>query len=81
MVVEDFADITTPLKQFVDAVYAPPEMPGREQNFEDKAANLNDHANRWVSTGQLVAKCGPSKNKRTVEGLVDAANKVAHTPF
>jgi vinculin len=75
-VVEDFADITTPLKQFVDAVYAPPNLPHRQENFEDRAANLNDHATRWSSTGLLVAKCGPSKNKKTVEGLIDAATQV-----
>ena len=51
-------------------------MPNRQENFEDRAANLNDHATRWSSTGLLVAKCGPSKNKKTVEGLIDAATQV-----
>ena len=74
--VEDFADITTPLKQFTEAVYAPPGEPGREQNLDQKASNLNEHSNRWTSTGTLVAKCGPCKNKRIVEGLIDATNKV-----
>lgn len=75
-VVEDYADITTPLKAFVEAVYAPPEMPHREENFENKATNLRDCSGRMVNTGLLVAKCGPCKNKKTVEGLIDAANKV-----
>ncbi|KAI6234620.1 Vinculin [Aphelenchoides fujianensis] len=75
-VVEDFADITTPLKQFVEAVYTPVGQPGREQNFEQKATNLNDHSTRAANTGLLVAKCGPCKNKKTIEGLIDAANKV-----
>ncbi|KAJ1352004.1 hypothetical protein KIN20_008192 [Parelaphostrongylus tenuis] len=35
-VVEDFADITTPLKQFVEAVHAEPHAPNREGNFVDK---------------------------------------------
>ncbi|EYC11237.1 hypothetical protein Y032_0051g2093 [Ancylostoma ceylanicum] len=35
-VVEDFADITTPLKQFVEAVHAEPHAPNREGNFADK---------------------------------------------
>ncbi|KAI1705384.1 vinculin family domain-containing protein [Ditylenchus destructor] len=75
-VVEDFADITTPLKLFVEAVYAHPDQRGREQNFEDRATNLNDHSNRCTSTAMVVAKCGPCKNKKTIEGLVDTANKV-----
>lgn len=32
-VVEDFADITTPLKQFVEAVYAPPGVPITQHNL------------------------------------------------
>lgn len=75
-VVEDFVDINTPLKAFVDAVYAPFDMPRRQENFENKAANLNDCSSRMANTGLLVAKCGPCKNKRIVEGLVDASNKV-----
>uniref|UniRef100_A0A183UTC6 Vinculin n=1 Tax=Toxocara canis TaxID=6265 RepID=A0A183UTC6_TOXCA len=80
-VVEDFADITTPLKQFVDAVYAPLSMPNRERNFEDKAANLDEHTSRCTSTAMLVAKCGPCKNKKTVEAIIDTSNRVnAMTP-
>lgn len=75
-VVEDFSDITIPLKQFVEAVYAAPNQPGREANFHEKANNLSDHSARWVNTGMLVARCGPCKNKKTVEGLIDAATKV-----
>jgi uncharacterized protein involved in exopolysaccharide biosynthesis len=76
-VVDDFVDINTPLKAFVDAVYAPRDAPSRTENFEDKAANLNDCSSRMASTGLLVAKCGPCKNKKIVEGLVDAANTVS----
>lgn len=75
-VVEDFADITTPLKQFVEAVHASVGQPGREENFEQKSSNLDEHSQRWVNTGLLVAKCGPSKDKKIVEGLIDTANKV-----
>ncbi|CAK5075420.1 unnamed protein product [Meloidogyne enterolobii] len=75
-VVEDFADITTPLKAFVEAVYAPMDQPYREENFESKASNLKDCSGRMANTGLLVAKCGPCKNKKTVEGLIDASNKV-----
>lgn len=75
-VVEDFADITTPLKLFVEAVYAPPNTPNRNGNFEERAQNLQEHANRWTNTGTLVAKCGPSSNKKVIEGLIDATNQV-----
>ena len=75
-VVEDFADITTPLKLFVEAVYSPPNAPNRNGNFEDRAQNLQDHANRWTNTGTLVAKCGPSNNKKVIEGLVEATTQV-----
>lgn len=80
-VVEDFADTSTPLKQFIDAVYAPPSMSNREKNFEDKANNLEDHSSRCTTTALLVAKCGPCKNKKTVEAIIDTANHVnAMTP-
>lgn len=75
-VIEDFADISTPLKQFVDAVYAPPSMPNRERNFEDKAQNLDHHSSRCTQTALLVAKCGPCKNKKTVEAIIDTAHRV-----
>lgn len=75
-VVEDFSDITTPLKQFVEAVYAASGQPGRDHNFDDKATNLNEHSSQCANTGLLVARCGPCKNKKTIEGLIDAANKV-----
>uniref|UniRef100_A0AC34QHQ2 Vinculin n=1 Tax=Panagrolaimus sp. JU765 TaxID=591449 RepID=A0AC34QHQ2_9BILA len=75
-VVEDFADITTPLKLFVEAVYAPQNTPNRVGNFDDRARNLQEHANRWTNTGTLVAKCGPSSNKKVIEGLIDVTNQV-----
>lgn len=77
-VVEDFSDITTPLKQFVEAVYTPQGTAGREENFHQKASNLQHHATSCTNTANLVAKCGPCKNKKTVEGLVEAATKVNH---
>ncbi|GMS95777.1 hypothetical protein PENTCL1PPCAC_17952 [Pristionchus entomophagus] len=80
-VVEDFADISTPLKQFVDASKAHPQQPGRERTFEEKANGLRDHSSSCTSTARLVATCGPSKNKKIVEGILDTAEKVdALTP-
>jgi vinculin len=37
---------------------------------------LHEHSTQAANTGLLVAKCGPCKNKKTIEGLIDAANKV-----
>ncbi|MFH4977356.1 hypothetical protein AB6A40_004065 [Gnathostoma spinigerum] len=80
-VVEDFADISTPLKQFVEAVYAPSDLPNRERNFNEKASALDEHSSRCTNTAMLVASCGPCKNKKTVEAIIDTANHVkAMTP-
>lgn len=77
-VVEDFADITTPLKQFTEAVTAPEDQPNREFNFQDKARTLQQHSARCAHTGQMVAAAGPCKNKKTIEALNDAANQVSN---
>lgn len=57
-VVEDFIDITTPLKQFTEAVLAPVGTPNREQNFNDKALNLQNFSNRAAKTARMVAAGG-----------------------
>uniref|UniRef100_A0A0N4Z3B8 Vinculin n=1 Tax=Parastrongyloides trichosuri TaxID=131310 RepID=A0A0N4Z3B8_PARTI len=75
-VVEDFADISTPLKQFADAVHAPFGMPNRDRNFDEKASNLHEHSSRCTSTALLLAKCGPCKNKKTVESLIEVSNHI-----
>lgn len=75
-VVEDFADITTPLKQFVEAVHAEPHVPNREVNFADKADRLRQHSGNMTSTARLVATCGPCKSKNTIEAIIDTAEKV-----
>ncbi|KAK5964299.1 hypothetical protein GCK32_013822, partial [Trichostrongylus colubriformis] len=74
-VVEDFADITTPLKQFVEAVHAESHAPNREGNFIDKADRLRQHAGSMTTTARLVATCGPCKSKNTIEAIVDTAEK------
>lgn len=57
-VVEDFIDITTPLKQFTEAVLAPEGTPNREQNFNDKTLNLQNFSNRAAKTARMVAAGG-----------------------
>ncbi len=73
---DDFADITSPLRQFVEAVQAPEGTPNRDENFADRARNLQDHSLRCARTGGLVATAGPCKNKKTVEALAHTANQV-----
>lgn len=74
---EDFADITTPLKQFTEAVHAPENAPGRDEYFKEKAHSLQDHSLRCAHTGRLVGTAGPCKNKRIVEALCNTANQVS----
>ncbi|XP_044764026.1 vinculin isoform X3 [Coccinella septempunctata] len=75
-VVEDFIDIVTPLKQFTEAVLAPEGTPNRDQNFSDRAANLQQFSNRAVKTAKMVAAGGSGGNKKLAESLQSAANQV-----
>ncbi|XP_044585120.1 vinculin isoform X10 [Cotesia glomerata] len=75
-VVEDFIDITTPLKQFTDAVLTPEGTPGREQNFNDKTHALQIFSNRAVKTARMVAAGGSSGNKKLAEALLNSASQV-----
>ncbi|XP_044727451.1 vinculin isoform X2 [Chrysoperla carnea] len=75
-VVEDFIDITTPLKQFTDAVLTPEGVPGRDQNFADKAATLQQFSNRAVKTAKIVAAGGSGGNKKIAEALLSSSNQV-----
>ncbi|XP_048506102.1 vinculin isoform X7 [Athalia rosae] len=75
-VVEDFIDISTPLKQFTDAVLSPEGTPGREQNFNDKAHALQNFSNRAAKTARMVAAGGSSGNKKLAEALAVSASQV-----
>ncbi|KAF2882876.1 hypothetical protein ILUMI_23388 [Ignelater luminosus] len=75
-VVEDFIDIVTPLKQFTEAVLAPEGTPNRDQNFSDKAANLQQFSNRAVKTAKMVAAGGSGGNKKLAESLQSASGQV-----
>lgn len=74
-VVDDFIDITTPLKQFTDAVLAPEGTPNREYNFQEKSITLSNFSDKTVQTARNVAS-GSAANKRVAEGLLNAANHV-----
>lgn len=75
-VVDDFADINTPLKQFVEAVHAPEGTHNREGNFHDKSRNLTEHALRACDTARMVANAGAS-NKHASDALTHAADHVS----
>ncbi|KAK3872880.1 hypothetical protein Pcinc_022074 [Petrolisthes cinctipes] len=75
-VVEDFVDITTPLKQFTDAALALEGTPGREQNFDSKANNLANFSNRATKTAQMVAAGSSGGNKKLAEALLSSSGQV-----
>ncbi|KAK9499771.1 hypothetical protein O3M35_002746 [Rhynocoris fuscipes] len=75
-VVEDFADINTPLKQFTEAVHVPEGVPGRENNYNDRAASLSAWSKCAGRTGRLVAAGGTGGNRKLSEALVSAAGRV-----
>ncbi|KAK5638373.1 hypothetical protein RI129_012668 [Pyrocoelia pectoralis] len=75
-VVEDFIDIVTPLKHFTEAVLALEGVPNRDQNFSDKAANLQQFSNRAVKTAKMVAAGGSGGNKKLAESLQSASGQV-----
>lgn len=74
-VVDDFIDIYTPLKQFIDAVHAPEATPNRERNFQEKANNLSQFSQRISQTARNVAS-GLAPNKRLAEGIINLSNDV-----
>lgn len=74
-VVEDFMDVSTPLKQFTDAVNVPEGTPGREQNFNQKSNNLQTFSDRASKTSRMVA-AGGSSNKKIAEILLSSAAQI-----
>lgn len=75
-VVEDFMDVSTPLKQFSDAVNVPEGTPGREQNFNQKSNNLQAFSDRASKTSRMVAAGGSGGNKRIAEELLGSASQI-----
>lgn len=75
-VVEDFIDISTPLKQFTEAVNVVEGTPGREQNFNQKAANLQAFSDRASKTSRMVAAGGSGGNKKLAEVLLSSAAQI-----
>lgn len=55
---------------------APEGTPNREQNFSDKAQNLQAFSNRAVKTARMVAASSSGGNKKLAEALQSASNQV-----
>ncbi|XP_052333623.1 vinculin-like isoform X1 [Oncorhynchus keta] len=63
-----FSDTTTPIKLLAVAATAPPNAPNRDQVFDERAANFENHANKLAATAEKAAAVGAA-NKSTVEGI------------
>lgn len=75
-VVEDFMDVSTPLKQFTDAVNVPEGTPGRDANFAQKAGNLQAFSDRASKTSRMVAAGGSGGNRKIAEVLLNSAAQI-----
>ncbi|XP_055612163.1 vinculin [Uranotaenia lowii] len=75
-VVEDFIDISSPLKQFMEAVALPEGTPGRDQNFNQKSNKLQNFSDRASKTSRMVAAGGSGGNKKLAEVLLASASQV-----
>ncbi|KAH8235890.1 hypothetical protein KR032_010306 [Drosophila birchii] len=75
-IVQDFMDVSTPLKQFTEAVLLPEGTPGREQNFNQKSNNLQAFSDRASKTSRMVAAGGACGNKKIAEILLSSAAQV-----
>uniref|UniRef100_A0A665X9T3 Vinculin n=1 Tax=Echeneis naucrates TaxID=173247 RepID=A0A665X9T3_ECHNA len=63
-----FSDTTTPIKLLAAAATAPLDIPNRDEVFEERAANFENHANKLGTTAEKAAAVGTA-NKSTVEGI------------
>uniref|UniRef100_A0A8C7VAW5 Vinculin n=1 Tax=Oncorhynchus mykiss TaxID=8022 RepID=A0A8C7VAW5_ONCMY len=63
-----FSDTTTPIKLLAVASTAPSDAPNRDEVFDERAANFENHANKLGATAEKAAAVGTA-NKSTVEGI------------
>ncbi|XP_066519906.1 LOW QUALITY PROTEIN: vinculin b [Hoplias malabaricus] len=66
-----FSDTTTPIKLLAVAATAPHGTPNREEVFEERAANFENHTGRLGATAEKAAAVGTA-NRSTVEGIHSA---------
>lgn len=63
-----FSDTTTPIKLLAVAATSPPDAPNREEVFNERSANFENHAARLGATADKAAAVGAA-NIATVEGI------------
>ncbi|XP_013410992.1 vinculin-like [Lingula anatina] len=51
-------------------------MPGREENFQDKAHKFDQHSKQLANTARLVAAAGAGDNKRQVEAINSTSQQI-----
>ena len=74
------ADISTPLKQFTDAVLAQEAMARKRELVEQKGAALKLFSSRLSRTANIVASAN-ARTKRRSEGLVHLSSQVRYRMF
>ena len=76
-VVEDFVDVGTPLKHFVESVIKPPaDEAARDQKFEEKARDIQTFSEKAVKTAKMVAVGTNTGNKKVAEALIAYSGQV-----
>lgn len=64
------------LVRIENCVFALVGTPGREQNFNDRAQQLQQFSSRAAKTARMVAAGGSSGNKKLAEALLSSASQV-----
>ncbi len=75
-IIQDMADITTPLKQFTDAILMNQDSLGKKREIlESKGQNLKLFSHRLSKTANVVALAN-ARSKRSSESLVHLSSQV-----
>jgi len=76
-IIQDMADISTPLKQFSDAVLSSEAMTRKRDLVEAKGGALKEFSGRLSNTANIVA-VATARNKRRADSLVQLSSQVEH---
>lgn len=74
-IIQDMADIATPLKQFTDAVLSKEPLETKRMNVEQKGQQLKAFSSRLSKTANVVAFAN-AKNKRMSETLQHLSSQI-----
>jgi len=74
-IIQDMADITTPLKLFTDAVFSVEAMARKRELVEQRGAGLKMFSGRLSKTANIVAFAN-ARNKRRSESLLQLSSQV-----